>query len=58
MNKALITGITGQDGSYLTEFLLYKGSEHKIKMYYSIKGRDEASAETRIAKSSPPLRID
>ena len=24
-NKALITGITGQDGSYLTEFLLKKG---------------------------------
>lgn len=27
MNKALITGITGQDGSYLTEFLLEKGYE-------------------------------
>jgi GDPmannose 4,6-dehydratase len=25
--KALITGITGQDGSYLTEFLLHKGYE-------------------------------
>jgi len=25
--KALITGITGQDGSYLTEFLLQKGYE-------------------------------
>jgi len=25
--KALITGITGQDGSYLAEFLLYKGYE-------------------------------
>src|SRR5213592_2666277 len=25
MKKALITGITGQDGSYLTEFLLSKG---------------------------------
>jgi len=25
--KALITGITGQDGSYLTEFLLGKGYE-------------------------------
>ncbi|MCB0144185.1 MAG: GDP-mannose 4,6-dehydratase, partial [Caldilineaceae bacterium] len=24
MKKALITGITGQDGSYLAEFLLYK----------------------------------
>jgi GDPmannose 4,6-dehydratase len=25
MKKALITGITGQDGSYLTELLLKKG---------------------------------
>ena len=30
--KALITGITGQDGSYLAEFLLQKGYEvHGIK---------------------------
>jgi len=27
MTKALITGVTGQDGSYLTEFLLAKGYE-------------------------------
>lgn len=27
MKKALVTGITGQDGSYLTEFLLNKGYE-------------------------------
>lgn len=27
MKKALITGITGQDGSYLVEFLLGKGYE-------------------------------
>lgn len=27
MNRALITGITGQDGSYLAEFLLSKGYE-------------------------------
>ena len=27
MKKALITGITGQDGSYLTEILLEKGYE-------------------------------
>ena len=27
MKKALITGVTGQDGSYLTELLLYKGYE-------------------------------
>src|SRR5580765_2838649 len=27
MKKALITGVTGQDGSYLAEFLLAKGYE-------------------------------
>jgi GDP-D-mannose dehydratase len=27
MKKALITGITGQDGSYLAELLLSKGYE-------------------------------
>ena len=27
MKKALITGVTGQDGSYLTELLLDKGYE-------------------------------
>ena len=32
MKKALITGITGQDGSYLAEFLIAKGYEvHGIK---------------------------
>jgi len=32
MQKALITGITGQDGAYLSEFLLKKGCEvHGIK---------------------------
>ena len=32
MKKALITGVTGQDGAYLTEFLLKKGYEvHGIK---------------------------
>ncbi|WP_340621467.1 GDP-mannose 4,6-dehydratase [Xenorhabdus siamensis] len=37
MKKALITGITGQDGSYLTEFLLEKGYEvHGIKRRSSL----------------------
>ena len=32
MKTALITGVTGQDGSYLAEFLLEKGYEvHGIK---------------------------
>lgn len=37
MKKALITGITGQDGSYLAEFLLQKGYEvHGIKRRTSL----------------------
>ncbi len=37
MKKALITGITGQDGSYLAEFLLTKGYEvHGIKRRSSL----------------------
>lgn len=44
MKKALITGITGQDGSYLAEFLLGKG--------YEVHG------VTRRASISNTLRID
>lgn len=37
MKRALITGITGQDGSYLAEFLLEKGYEvHGIKRRLSL----------------------
>lgn len=37
MKRALITGVTGQDGSYLTEFLLLKGYEvHGIKRRTSL----------------------
>ncbi len=37
MKKALITGITGQDGAYLAEFLLKKGYEvHGIKRRSSL----------------------
>ena len=37
MKKALITGITGQDGSYLAELLLEKGYEvHGITRRASI----------------------
>ena len=37
MKKALITGITGQDGAYLAEFLLNKGYEvHGIKRRSSL----------------------
>jgi GDPmannose 4,6-dehydratase len=43
--KALITGITGQDGSYLTEFLLGKGYEvHGIVRRTSIFNRGRLDA--------------
>ena len=41
MKKALITGITGQDGAYLAEFLLQKGYEvHGIKRRASLLNTD------------------
>ena len=41
MKKALLTGITGQDGSYLAEFLLKKGYEvHGIKRRTSLINTD------------------
>ena len=37
MKKALVTGITGQDGAYLAEFLLKKGYEvHGVKRRSSL----------------------
>ena len=44
MKKALITGITGQDGAYLAELLLAKG--------YEVHGINAAP------RSSTPRRID
>ncbi len=41
MKKALITGVTGQDGSYLAEFLLAKGYEvHGVKRRTSLFNTD------------------
>jgi len=41
MRKALITGVTGQDGAYLAEFLLKKGYEvHGIKRRASLFNTD------------------
>lgn len=41
MKRALITGITGQDGAYLAEFLLKKGYEvHGIKRRASLFNTD------------------
>lgn len=44
MKKALITGVTGQDGSYLSEFLLDKGYEvHGIIRRSSVDFRERIS---------------
>ena len=41
MKKALITGVTGQDGSYLSEFLLEKGYDvHGIIRRSSVDFRE------------------
>ena len=43
MKKALITGITGQDGSYLTELLLSKGYEvHGVVRRHSVAENQDA----------------
>ena len=48
MRKALITGITGQDGSYLTELLLEKGYEvHGIVRRTSTLERSRLDAQYR-----------
>lgn len=54
MKKALITGITGQDGSYLAEFLLEKGYEvHGMVRRSSIS--NTARIDHLIAKNSITL---
>ena len=54
MKKALITGITGQDGSYLAEFLLEKGYEvHGITRRASIS--NTARIDHLIAKHAITL---
>lgn len=45
MKKALITGVNGQDGSYLSEFLIEKGYEvHGIVRRSSIDRKDRIEA--------------
>lgn len=61
-NIALITGVTGQDGSYLSEFLLAKGYEvHGIIRRSSVDFREriahlkELQISTCIMLTSPTL---
>lgn len=52
MTKALITGITGQDGSYLAEFLLEKGYE-----VHGIVRRSSSSNTSRIDHLLGQIRL-
>ena len=69
MKKALITGITGQDGSYLAELLLEKGYEvhgiirrasaripsHNYSFLSVIPNQDRLTARRR-AQNAPRVR--
>lgn len=62
MKKALITGITGQDGAYLAEFLLKKGYEvHGIKRRASlpkiVEDVKRGKHFTVLYRSRPAFRI-
>ena len=50
--KALITGVTGQDGSYLAEFLLQKGYE-----VYGVVRRSSTETHERIEHIKEQLHL-
>ena len=52
MKKALITGVTGQDGSYLSEFLIEKGYD-----VHGIIRRSSVDYRERIAHLGGAARI-
>ena len=53
MKKALITGITGQDGSYLAEFLIKKGYEvHGVIRRVSV---ENTSRIDHLIKNNMPM---
>src|SRR3954451_3157261 len=52
MKRALITGITGQDGLYLSELLLSKGYE----VYGLIRGQNNPKADL-VAREVPEVRV-
>lgn len=56
MKKALITGITGQDGAYLAEFLLGKGYEvHGIRRRASLLNTDRIDHLCKGRQTNPRL---
>lgn len=58
MKKAILTGITGQDGSYLTELLLNKGYEvYGIVRRSSTFGTDRIEHLYQDPHKQPPLKL-
>ena len=53
MKRALITGITGQDGSYLADLLLAKGYE----VHGLVRRGGSASVERHAASARPPAAV-
>ena len=57
MKKALITGVTGQDGSYLAEFLLEKGYDvHGIIRRSSVDYRERIAHLERSEEHTSELQ--
>jgi GDPmannose 4,6-dehydratase len=55
-NRALITGVSGQDGSYLTEFLLGKGYEvYGVMRRASFFNTDPRTISTTTPISAAPI---
>ena len=50
--KALITGVTGQDGSYLAEFLLEKGMRYMVWYAVLPQRRESVSTIWRATRTS------
>ena len=59
MKKAFITGVTGQDGAYLAEFLLDKGYEvHGLKRRASLFNTDRVDlGKAVVLDESPDIGI-
>lgn len=56
--KVFITGITGQDGSYLAEFLLQKGYEvHGLTRWVALEDSDERFSRIRHLLREPRLTL-
>ena len=58
MKKALITGVTGQDGAHLAEFLLGKGYEVHGKCSVSVDPRYFRSTEVGTLLGAPGKAMD